>query len=278
MSADLASTVASGSFVPALSAGADLASGSFVLALPAGVDLGSTVASGSLALALPIAVAAGLVSFLSPCVLPLVPGYLSYVTGMSADPKRGRMVAGIVLFVLGFAAVFVVGGALFGGLGAALFDNADIIKRVLGVLTIVLGLAFMGVIPGMQRDFRIHKLPAAGLAGAPLLGLVFGLGWTPCIGPTLGVVLTLGVTEGSAGRGALLAFAYALGLGLPFVAAGLAYRKTLETFKAVRRHSQLITRAGGVMLVAVGLLLVTGLWGELIVTMQVWIGGFEPVI
>jgi cytochrome c-type biogenesis protein len=278
MSADLASTVASGSFVPALPAGVDLAGGSFVLALPAGVDLGSTVASGSLALALPIAVAAGLVSFLSPCVLPLVPGYLSYVTGMSADPKRGRMVAGIVLFVLGFAAVFVVGGALFGGLGAALFDNADIIKRVLGVLTIVLGLAFMGVIPGMQRDFRIHRLPAAGLAGAPLLGLVFGLGWTPCIGPTLGVVLTLGVTEGSAGRGALLAFAYALGLGLPFVAAGLAYRKALETIKAVRRHSQLITRAGGVMLVAVGLLLVTGLWEELIVTMQVWIGGFEPVI
>jgi cytochrome c-type biogenesis protein len=242
------------------------------------VDLAGLVAGGSLALALPIAVAAGLVSFLSPCVLPLVPGYLSYVTGMSADPKRGRMVAGIVLFVLGFAAVFVVGGALFGGLGAALFDNADIIKRVLGALTIVLGLAFMGVIPGLQRDFRIHRLPAAGLAGAPLLGLVFGLGWTPCIGPTLGVVLTLGMTEGSAGRGALLAFAYALGLGLPFIAAGLAYRKALETFKAVRRHSQLITRAGGLMLVAVGLLLVTGLWEELVATMQVWIGGFEPVI
>ncbi|OUC92476.1 cytochrome c biogenesis CcdA family protein [Streptosporangium minutum] len=241
-------------------------------------DLASTVASGSLALALPIALAAGLVSFLSPCVLPLVPGYLSYVTGMSADPKRGRMVTGIALFVLGFAAVFVAGGALFGGLGAALLGNADIITRVLGALTVVLGLAFMGVIPGLQRDFRIHRLPAAGLAGAPLLGVVFGLGWTPCIGPTLGVVLTLGLTEGSAGRGALLAFVYALGLGLPFLAAGLAYRKALHTFKAVRRHSQLITRVGGGMLVAVGLLLVTGLWGELIVTMQGWIGGFEPVI
>ncbi|ACZ83597.1 cytochrome c biogenesis CcdA family protein [Streptosporangium roseum] len=241
-------------------------------------DLASTVAGGSLALALPIALAAGLVSFLSPCVLPLVPGYLSYVTGMSADPKRGRMVAGIALFVLGFAAVFVAGGALFGGLGAALLGNADVITRVLGALTVVLGLAFMGVIPGLQRDFRIHRLPAAGLAGAPLLGVVFGLGWTPCIGPTLGVVLTLGLTEGSAGRGALLAFAYALGLGLPFLAAGLAYRKALHTFKALRRHSQLITRVGGVMLVAVGLLLVTGLWGELIMTMQGWIGGFEPVI
>ncbi|MEU0518868.1 cytochrome c biogenesis protein CcdA [Streptosporangium sp. NPDC006007] len=241
-------------------------------------DLTGTVANGSLVLALPIAVAAGLVSFLSPCVLPLVPGYLSYVTGMSADPKRGRMVAGIVLFVLGFATVFVLGGALFGGLGAAMLGNAGVITRVLGVLTVALGLAFMGALPGLQRDFRIHRLPAAGLAGAPLLGVVFGLGWTPCIGPTLGVVLTLGLTEGSAGRGALLAFAYALGLGLPFVAAGLAYRRALHTFKAVRRHSQLITRVGGAMLVAVGLLLVTGLWGEIVVAMQVWIGGFEPVI
>ncbi|GIH90951.1 cytochrome c biogenesis CcdA family protein [Planobispora siamensis] len=241
-------------------------------------DLAGTVAGGSLALALPIAVAAGLVSFLSPCVLPLVPGYLSYVTGMSEDPKRGRMVTGIVLFVLGFAAVFVAGGALAGSLGAVLFGNAETITRVLGVLTVVLGLAFMGAIPGLQRDFRIHRLPVAGLAGAPLLGLVFGLGWTPCIGPTLAVVLSLGVNEGSAGRGALLAFAYALGLGLPFVAAGMAYRKALHTFKAVRRHSQLITRVGGAMLVAVGLLLVTGLWTELIATMQAWIGGFQPVI
>ncbi|GAA3127241.1 cytochrome c biogenesis protein CcdA [Planomonospora alba] len=241
-------------------------------------DLASTVASGSLALALPIAVAAGLVSFLSPCVLPLVPGYLSYVTGMSADPRRGRMVAGTVLFVLGFAAVFVAGGALFGTLGAVLFGNAEVITRVLGALTIVLGLAFMGLVPGLQRDVRVHRLPAAGLAGAPLLGVVFGLGWTPCIGPTLGVVLTLGVTEGSAGRGALLAFAYALGLGLPFVAAGLAYRRALHTFKAVRRHTQLITRVGGAMLVAVGLLLVTGVWGDLVAAMQGWIGGFQPVI
>ncbi|MEU3167846.1 cytochrome c biogenesis protein CcdA [Streptosporangium sp. NPDC006930] len=241
-------------------------------------DLVGTVAGGSLALALPIAVAAGLVSFMSPCVLPLVPGYLSYVTGMSADPRRGRMVAGIVLFVLGFAVVFVAGGALFGGLGAVLFTNAGIITRVLGVLTIVLGLAFMGVIPGLQRDFRIHRVPAAGLAGAPLLGLVFGLGWTPCIGPTLGVVLTLGLNEGSAGRGAILAFAYALGLGLPFVAAGLAYSRALRTFKAVRRHSRLITRAGGVMLVVVGVLLVTGLWGQLVAMTQGWVGGFEPVI
>nr|WP_062340562.1 cytochrome c biogenesis protein CcdA [Herbidospora sakaeratensis] len=242
------------------------------------MNLADTVASGSLLVALPIALLAGLVSFLSPCVLPLVPGYLSYVTGMSADPKRGRLVLGSALFVLGFALVFVLGGALFGGLGAAMLGNAEVITRVLGVVTIVMGLAFIGIIPGMQRDFRIHKAPAAGLAGAPLLGIVFGLGWTPCIGPTLAVVLTLSVDQGSAARGALLAFGYALGLGLPFVAAGLAYRKALHTFRAVRRHTQLITRIGGAMLVAVGLLLVTGLWGELIAGLQVWIGGFEPVI
>jgi cytochrome c-type biogenesis protein len=241
-------------------------------------DLGATVASGSLLLALPIAVLAGVVSFVSPCVLPLVPGYLSYVTGMSGDPKRGRMVLGTALFVLGFAAVFVLGGALFGGLGGVLLGHSAIIARVLGALTIVLGLGFLGLIPGLQRDVRIHRLPAAGLAGAPLLGIVFGLGWTPCIGPTLAVVLTLSVNQGSAARGAALAFAYALGLGMPFVLAGLAYRRALHTFKAVRRHTVLITRIGGAMLVAVGLLLVTGWWGGIIAGLQGWVGGFEPVI
>ncbi|MBP2707317.1 sulfite exporter TauE/SafE family protein [Microbispora sp. RL4-1S] len=241
-------------------------------------DLGSTLASGSLVLALPIALAAGVVSFASPCVLPLVPGYLSYVTGMSADPRRGRMVLGSALFVLGFAAVFVLGGALFGGLGGVLLGNADVITRVLGVVTIVLGLGFLGLVPGLQRDVRIHRLPTAGLAGAPLLGVVFGLGWTPCIGPTLAVVLTLSVNQGSAARGAVLAFAYALGLGVPFVLAGLAYRRALTAFRAVRRHTVLVTRIGGAMLVAVGLLLVTGWWGGIIAGIQGWVGGFEPVI
>ncbi|MFI7419295.1 cytochrome c biogenesis CcdA family protein [Nonomuraea sp. NPDC049684] len=240
--------------------------------------MSDVVASGSLLLAVPIALLAGVVSFLSPCVLPLVPGYLSYVTGMSADPKRGRLVLGTVLFVAGFALVFVLSGALFGGLGSIMLGNAEVITRVLGVLTILLGLAFLGVLPGLMRDVRIHKLPAAGLAGAPLLGVVFGLGWTPCIGPTLAVVLTLGLNEGSASRGALLAVAYALGLGLPFVAAALAYSKALRTFQVVRRHTRLITRIGGGMMVAVGLLLVTGLWGAMIAAMQGLIGAFEPVI
>jgi cytochrome c-type biogenesis protein len=240
--------------------------------------MSDVVASGSLVLAVPIAALAGLVSFLSPCVLPLVPGYLSYVTGMSADPRRGRLVLGTSLFVAGFAAVFVAGGALFGQVGQVLLVNADVITRVLGVLTILLGLAFLGVFPWLMRDVRVHRLPAAGLAGAPLLGVVFGLGWTPCIGPTLAVVLTLGLNEGSATRGALLAVAYALGLGLPFIAAALAYSKALRTFRAIRRHSRLITRIGGGMMVAVGLALVTGLWGEMIATMQGLIGGFRPVI
>ncbi|TDD55797.1 cytochrome c biogenesis protein CcdA [Nonomuraea terrae] len=240
--------------------------------------MSDVVASGSLLLAVPIAVLAGVVSFLSPCVLPLVPGYLSYVTGMSADPKRGRLVLGTALFVAGFGLVFVLSGALFGGLGSVMLGNADVITRVLGVLTILLGLAFLGVLPGLMRDVRIHRVPAAGLAGAPLLGVVFGLGWTPCIGPTLAVVLALGLNEGSAARGALLAVAYALGLGLPFVAAALAYSRALRTFRAIRKHSRLITRIGGGMMVAVGVLLVSGLWGEMIAAMQGLIGAFEPVI
>ncbi|GGO69939.1 cytochrome c biogenesis CcdA family protein [Nonomuraea cavernae] len=240
--------------------------------------MSDVVASGSLLLAVPIAVLAGVVSFLSPCVLPLVPGYLSYVTGMSADPRRGRLVLGTTLFVAGFAVVFVLSGALFGGLGSVMLGNAEIITRVLGVLTILLGLAFLGVLPGLMRDVRIHRVPSAGLAGAPLLGVVFGLGWTPCIGPTLAVVLTLGLNEGSASRGALLAVAYSLGLGLPFVIAAFAYSRALRTFRAVRRHSRLITRIGGGMMVAVGVMLVTGLWGEIIATMQGLIGTFRPVI
>ncbi|MFI7438448.1 cytochrome c biogenesis CcdA family protein [Nonomuraea indica] len=240
--------------------------------------MSDVVASGSLLLAVPIAVLAGLVSFLSPCVLPLVPGYLSYVTGMSADPRKGRLVLGTVLFVAGFAVVFVLSGALFGGLGAAMLGHADVITRLIGGLTILLGLAFLGVLPGLMRDVRIHRLPSAGLAGAPLLGVVFGLGWTPCIGPTLAVVLALGLNEGSASRGALLAVAYALGLGVPFVVAALAYSRALRTFQAIRRHSRLITRIGGGMMVAVGVLLVTGLWGEMIASMQGLVAGFRPVL
>nr|WP_218936406.1 cytochrome c biogenesis protein CcdA [Actinomadura citrea] len=241
-----------------------------------------TVVSGSLVAAAPLAALAGLVSFASPCVLPLVPGYLSYVTGMTgadlAEQRRGRLLAGVLLFVAGFSVVFVSYGALFGGLGRWLLEYQDTITRVLGVITIVFGLAFMGLVPGLQRTVKSGRLPAAGLAGAPLLGVLFGLGWTPCIGPTLGAVQGLAITEASAGRGALLSLAYCAGLGLPFVATAIAYRRALGAFGAVKRHYPLVMRIGGGMLVLIGVLLVSGLWGDLTIELRSWISGFEPVM
>jgi cytochrome c-type biogenesis protein len=243
----------------------------------------STAASGSLALAIPVALVAGLVSFFSPCVIPLLPGYLSYATGLSGadleEAKRGRMLAGSLLFVLGFSTVFVALGTLSGALGSWLVTWQREITVVLGVVTILLGLAFAGLVPWLQRDWRLHRVPAVGLAAAPLLGLLFGLGWTPCIGPTLGVITTLSINEATAGRGALLSACYALGLGLPFVIAGLAYRRALGAFGWVRRHQQWVTRAGGLMLVAVGVLLVTGWWGDLVTWIQLrFVSSFETSV
>lgn len=233
-----------------------------------------TASSGSLALALPVALAAGLISFFSPCVIPLLPGYLSYATGLSGadleQARRGRMLLGSVLFVLGFATVFILFGALFGALGAWLVEWRREITVVMGSITIVLGLVFAGLrLPFLQRDWRVHQVPAVGLAAAPLLGFLFGLGWTPCIGPTLGAIYSLSFADATAGRGALLSAVYALGLGLPFVAAGLAYRRALGAFAFVRRHQQWVTRVGGLMLVLVGLLLVSGLWDHMVTWVQV---------
>lgn len=245
-------------------------------------SFGDTVLTGSLALAIPIAALAGLVSFLSPCVLPLVPGYLGYVTGLSgaelASGRRGRLLLGVGLFVLGFSLVFVSYGLLFGGLGSLLLEHSETIMRVLGVVTIGLGLLFAGWLPGLSRDWRTEASPTVGLAGAPLLGVVFGVGWTPCMGPTLAAVQFLAFDEASAGRGALLSFAYALGLGLPFLAAALAYQRAARWFQWVRRHQRAVTRTGGIMLIVLGVLLVSGAWGELMASMQGWIGGFEVAI
>ena len=242
------------------------------------LDLGDwfarTAYEGSLLLAIPVALVAGLVSFFSPCVVPLLPGYLSYATGLSgadlADARRGRMLAGSLLFVLGFSFVFVSYGALIGAVGEWLFTYERTITIVLGSFTILLGLVFAGVVPLFQRDYRIHQVPAVGLAAAPLLGVLFGLGWAPCIGPTLTAVTTLALNEASAGRGALLAFVYCLGLGLPFIAAALAYRRMLGAVGWIRRHQQWVTRFGGLMLVAVGLLLVTGWWNVMVGVMRGW--------
>ncbi|MDP9436844.1 MAG: cytochrome c biogenesis CcdA family protein, partial [Actinomycetota bacterium] len=191
---------------------------------------------------------------------------------------RGRVLAGSTLFVLGFSAVFVTGGALFGGLGGLLVEHKPVLDRVLGALTVLLGLAFLGLVPGLQRELRVHRLPVAGLAGAPLLGVLFGVGWTPCLGPTLAAVQSLAYTQASAGRGALLTAAYCLGLGLPFVVTALAMRRALGAFAVVRRSSVLVTRLGGGMLVVVGLLLVSGLWARLVIELQVLVAGFETVV
>ena len=236
------------------------------------LDLASwaeTAVGGSMALALPVALLAGLVSFFSPCVVPLLPGYLSYATGLGAaevvegSPRRGRMLAGASLFVLGFAVVFVITGVVAGSAGQALAEYRDVITRVLGVVIILLGLIFAGVLKIGQRDLRLHRVPAVGVAAAPLVGVVFALGWTPCLSPTLGVVVNLGFNEGTAVRGGLLGFVYALGLGIPFVIAGLAFTRMARAVAFSGEHQQLVMQIGGVLLIGVGLLLVTGTWDSL---------------
>lgn len=239
-----------------------------------------TVMNGALLVALPIALLGGLVSFFSPCVLPLVPGYLSYVTGVSgadlAEARRGRMVAGASLFVAGFTAVFVSGGALFGYFGDTLQANSGPLTKVLGVLMILMGVFFMGLMPWMtQREFRIHRKPVTGLVGAPLLGALFGIGWTPCLGPTLSSVSILAMNQGTAGRGAILTVAYCMGLGIPFVLAAVAFRKALGAFGWVKRHYVWVMRIGGGMMIVTGLLLLTGAWGSMMQELQGWSAGFQ---
>ena len=252
------------------------------------MGIAETVASGSLIFAMILAFAAGIVSFASPCVLPLAPGYLSYVTGLTgaeiAGEERGgtttvavksRVLLGSVLFVVGFSVVFVSYGLLFGGLGSLLLEYQSIISRVLGVIVIIMGLSFMGVIPGMQREWRMHRMPSYSVWGAPVLGVLFGLGWTPCIGPALTAVQSLAFTEGSAARGALLSFVYCLGLGLPFILLGLLFRQAAGTLAWVRRHYALIMRIGGGLLVAIGILLVSGVWDSITIWMRTLVPGFE---
>jgi cytochrome c-type biogenesis protein len=239
-------------------------------------------AVGSLAVAVPVALVAGLVSFFSPCVIPLLPGYLSYATGLSgadlaageAGRHRGRMLAGSLLFVLGFAVVFVFAGTFFGGLAGELQQWQDTVTIVLGVALVLLGLVFAGVVPWLQREWRIHKVPAVGLVAAPLIGALFAIGWTPCIGPTFAVIINLTYDDGTAARGGLLALCYALGLGIPFVIAAVAYERTLGGLRWVRRHQVWVMRVGGFLLVAVGLLMVTGWWDHFVQWAQLQVVGF----
>ncbi|HEY0187466.1 MAG TPA: cytochrome c biogenesis protein CcdA [Cellulomonas sp.] len=286
-------------------------------------DVGGSFAqaalSGSLLAAVPVALLAGLVSFASPCVLPLVPGYLGYLGGMSAasapgrsrtrargdgtvldlaaalpaqpvlagraatapvsgaaapdaadrpdvpvlvDAPRGRLIAGVLLFVAGFSAVFLAYGSLAGSVGSFLLRWQDPVSRMLGVLVAVMGLAFLGLVPFLQEDRRSLVAPRAGLWGAPVLGVTFGIGWTPCIGPTLAAILLLSLDGGSAGRGALLALAFCAGLGLPFLAVALGVQRSRRALAALARHRLAVQRVGGGLLVLLGLALVTGLWSS----------------
>ncbi|MEQ4304805.1 cytochrome c biogenesis protein CcdA [Plantactinospora sp. B6F1] len=275
--------------------------------------------SGPVLLAFGAAALAGLVSFLSPCVLPLVPGYLSYVTGLAGSdleqrragtdgatgepavpgsptpadepagaavavavrsPRavRGRVLAGTLLFVAGFTVVFTLTAVLVTAAGQALFAQKRPLEIGIGIVIIVLGVSYLGLVPGMQREFRIRRLPAAGLLGAPVFGAVFALSWVPCVGPTLGAVIGMGTASGQADRAALLAVAYCLGLGLPFVAFGLGFSRLLGLFRAVRRNSRWVTRVGGALLIAIGLALVTGGWQDLVIWLQTTFGVGEVSI
>ena len=253
-----------------------------------------TAYSGNLLLAVPVALLAGLVSFASPCVLPLLPGYLAYLGSMAgtdlaaggtatsarrAEPRvRRRLLLGVGLFVLGFAVVFVAYGALAGSLGGLLRDHGDVVSRVLGVVVIVMGLAFTGLIPFLQVDARTHVRPNAGLWGAPLLGLTFAIGWAPCIGPTLTAILALSLDDGSAGRGALLSVAFCAGLGIPFLLAALGLGRSSRLLEWLRRNRRAVMLAGGGLLVLLGLALVTGVWNSWAQWLQGLLTGTDPFI
>jgi cytochrome c-type biogenesis protein len=243
--------------------------------------IGQIVFSGQLLLALPIALLAGLVSFASPCILPLVPGYLAYVGGFSEPGERrdrSRLLTGVALFVLGFAIVFIAYGAAFGALGEWLIRWQDIVVRVLGVVVILMGLVFVGRFSFLQTTIKPNWRPATGLIGAPVLGIVFGIGWTPCFGPTLIAINALSVGSASPWRGALLGLFYCIGLGVPFLLVALGYEWVASSVAFLKRHIRAINILGGVLLIIIGLLMVTGLWSLIMSNFLAVITGFEPAL
>jgi cytochrome c-type biogenesis protein len=233
------------------------------------------IMDGFLLTAFPIAVVAGLISFISPCVLPLVPGYLSFAAGFSN--ARGKIFLGSILFVLGFSALFISYGVLFGELGARIATNEEVITRVLGLLTILMGVIFLGAFP-LMPTIKPRISTTGGLVGAPLLGFLFGVGWTPCIGPALASVQALAFQESSAVRGAILSFGYSLGLGLPFIASGLFLDKSQKLRKVLVKSGDKVSKVGGALLIVIGVLQLTGLWTTLMIDLRSLISDFAPVI
>ena len=230
---------------------------------------------GFLIVAFPVAILAGLISFISPCVLPLVPGYLSFAAGYSN--AKGRVFLGSLLFVLGFSVLFISYGALFGGIGSRISTNEEIITRILGVITILLGLIFMGRFP-LMRTYSPTLATNGGLVGAPLLGFLFGIGWTPCIGPALATVQTLAFQESSAVRGAILSFGYCIGLGAPFIASGLYLDKSARLRRFLTKRGDVITKIGGALLIIIGIAQLLGIWTDLMISLRSMITEFAPVI
>lgn len=236
-----------------------------------------SVVDGPLVAAAGVAALVGVIGFLSPCVLPLVPGYLSYIASLAGADGAGvgqrRMLAGALLFVSGFTAVFVATGALFGTLGSAIATHHVALERVFGVLTIGLGVVFLGGVPALQREFKLHSVPAIGLLGAPVLGFAFGLAWTPCLTPTFAAVYSLAASQATAARGALLSLAYSFGLGVPFLLVALGLGKVTRSLTLLRRHARWLGRIGGAVLILIGVLLVTGAWDQWMNNLRADFGG-----
>ncbi len=244
-----------------------------MIALLNGFNPGDVILNGTLLLAIPMALLAGAVSFISPCVLPLVPGYLGFVSGISSN--RARLMLGTVFFILGFSIVFASFGAIFGGLGGVVYASGlSWVQRILGVFVFLFGLVLVGKFEWLQRTVKFQARPGLGLVGALLLGVTFGLGWTPCIGPTLAAVLTLASQTGSPAKGAFLAFVYALGIGIPFLLIAAGFGWATRSMAFFKRHIRAFNIAGGSLLMLLGLLITFGLWDALTAWLQGEVFGY----